>query len=216
MPTTIPSTANTSWRRGMDAYHHYKIFKPGDETAWMRAVESPPVSDQLQAMVLQVQTGAAERPGADEQNRRRAGQRRGRHVEFQCRRCWKRGRCSRISPCSARNCASRAGWGSGCSAPTAHNRRVSVVADVDTNLTAAVLDAGPSGRHHQQSQRAGPGQHEHAGRRFKNGGRRRRFCSGIEAALAACAPRSRRKMRKKPTRRHRIYFRRDSVNRFFS
>ena len=36
-------------------YHHYKIFKPGDETAYMRAVESPPVSDQLQAMILQVQ-----------------------------------------------------------------------------------------------------------------------------------------------------------------
>ncbi len=37
-------------------YHHYKIFQPGDETAWMRAVEAPPVSDQLQAMVSQIQT----------------------------------------------------------------------------------------------------------------------------------------------------------------
>ncbi len=37
-------------------YHHYKIFKPGDDTAWMRAVETPPVSDQLQAMVSQVQS----------------------------------------------------------------------------------------------------------------------------------------------------------------
>jgi ABC-type transporter Mla subunit MlaD len=36
-------------------YRHYKIFRPGDDTAWIRAVESPPVSDQLQAMVLQVQ-----------------------------------------------------------------------------------------------------------------------------------------------------------------
>jgi len=36
-------------------YHHYKIFKPGDDTAWLRAVETPPVSDQLQAMVAQVQ-----------------------------------------------------------------------------------------------------------------------------------------------------------------
>ena len=36
-------------------YHHYKIFGPGDDTAWIRAVESPPVSDQLQAMILQVQ-----------------------------------------------------------------------------------------------------------------------------------------------------------------
>lgn len=37
-------------------YHHYKIFQPGDDTAWIRAVETPPVSDQLQAVVLQVQT----------------------------------------------------------------------------------------------------------------------------------------------------------------
>ena len=37
-------------------YHHYKIFKPGDDTAWLRAVETPPVSDQLQAMVSQVQS----------------------------------------------------------------------------------------------------------------------------------------------------------------
>ncbi len=36
-------------------YHHYKIFKPGDETGWMRAMETPPVSDQLQAMVAQLQ-----------------------------------------------------------------------------------------------------------------------------------------------------------------
>jgi len=37
-------------------HHHYKIFKPGDDTAWLRAVEMPPVSDQLQAMVSQVQS----------------------------------------------------------------------------------------------------------------------------------------------------------------
>jgi ABC-type transporter Mla subunit MlaD len=36
-------------------HHRYKIFKPGDKTAWMRAVETPPISDQLQAMVTQVQ-----------------------------------------------------------------------------------------------------------------------------------------------------------------
>jgi len=36
-------------------FHRYKIFKPGDDTAWLRAVETPPVSDQLQAMVTQVQ-----------------------------------------------------------------------------------------------------------------------------------------------------------------
>jgi len=36
-------------------YHHYKIFQPGDDTAWLRAVETPPVSDQLQAIVAQVQ-----------------------------------------------------------------------------------------------------------------------------------------------------------------
>jgi hypothetical protein len=36
--------------------HHYKMFKPGDDTAWLRTVEAPPVSDQLQAMVSQVQS----------------------------------------------------------------------------------------------------------------------------------------------------------------
>ena len=36
-------------------FHHYKIFKPGDDTAWIHAVETPSVSDQLQAMIGQVQ-----------------------------------------------------------------------------------------------------------------------------------------------------------------
>jgi len=36
-------------------YHHYKIFTPGHDSAWLPAVESPAVSDQLQAMVAQVQ-----------------------------------------------------------------------------------------------------------------------------------------------------------------
>ncbi|HEX3857385.1 MAG TPA: MlaD family protein [Verrucomicrobiae bacterium] len=36
--------------------HHYKIFQPGEDTAWLRAVETPPISDQLQAMVSQVQS----------------------------------------------------------------------------------------------------------------------------------------------------------------
>ena len=35
--------------------HRYKIFRPGDDTAWLRPVEAPPVSDQLQAMVSQIQ-----------------------------------------------------------------------------------------------------------------------------------------------------------------
>ena len=34
---------------------HYKIFKPGDSSAWLRALETAPVSDQLQGMVTQVQ-----------------------------------------------------------------------------------------------------------------------------------------------------------------
>ena len=36
-------------------FHHYKIFQPGDDTAWLRAVEPPAITDQLQAMVTQVQ-----------------------------------------------------------------------------------------------------------------------------------------------------------------
>jgi ABC-type transporter Mla subunit MlaD len=36
--------------------HRYENFRPDDETAWLRALETPPVSDQLQAMVSQVQS----------------------------------------------------------------------------------------------------------------------------------------------------------------
>ena len=36
--------------------HRYKIFQPGDDTAWLRTVEAPTVSDQLQAIVAQVQS----------------------------------------------------------------------------------------------------------------------------------------------------------------
>jgi hypothetical protein len=64
-------------------YHHYKIFQPGDDTAWLRAVETPPVSDQLQAMVSQVQSALPGIPCADEQNRRRAGQRGERDFKFE-------------------------------------------------------------------------------------------------------------------------------------
>ena len=42
-----------SWHRGR---HRYENFKPGSEDAYLRAVETPPISDQLQAMVMQVQT----------------------------------------------------------------------------------------------------------------------------------------------------------------
>jgi len=60
-PDAIYAYNNTVNRKRIVAswdgrYHHYKIFKPGDDTAWLRAVETPPVSDQLQAMVSQVQS----------------------------------------------------------------------------------------------------------------------------------------------------------------
>jgi len=41
-----------SWWRGK---HHYQNFTPNSEDAYLHAVETPPISDQLQAMVLQVQ-----------------------------------------------------------------------------------------------------------------------------------------------------------------
>jgi ABC-type transporter Mla subunit MlaD len=41
-----------SWHRGK---HRYENFTTGSEDASLRAVETPPISDQLQAMVLQVQ-----------------------------------------------------------------------------------------------------------------------------------------------------------------
>jgi len=52
MTTLSTATASSSWNGRL---HHYKIFTPGDDTAWLRAVEAPPVSDQLQAMATQVQ-----------------------------------------------------------------------------------------------------------------------------------------------------------------
>ena len=45
-----------SWHRGTGACTTTKFSQPGDDTAWLRTVETPPVSDQLQAMVSQVQT----------------------------------------------------------------------------------------------------------------------------------------------------------------
>jgi ABC-type transporter Mla subunit MlaD len=36
--------------------HHYVSFSPEHDTAWLRAVETAPISDQLQAMVSQVQS----------------------------------------------------------------------------------------------------------------------------------------------------------------
>jgi ABC-type transporter Mla subunit MlaD len=42
-----------SWHRRA---HRYENFRPDDDTAWLHAVETPPVSDQLQAMVSQVQS----------------------------------------------------------------------------------------------------------------------------------------------------------------
>jgi ABC-type transporter Mla subunit MlaD len=64
-PDSIYAYNNTVNRKRIVAswdgrYHHYKIFKPGDDTAWLRAVETPPVSDQLQAMVSQVQSALPE------------------------------------------------------------------------------------------------------------------------------------------------------------
>jgi ABC-type transporter Mla subunit MlaD len=42
-----------SWHRGA---HRYENFTSDSDDAWLRAVETPPVSDQLQAMVSQVQS----------------------------------------------------------------------------------------------------------------------------------------------------------------
>jgi ABC-type transporter Mla subunit MlaD len=59
-PDSIYAYNNTIDRKRIVAswdgrYHRYKIFQPGDNTAWLHAVETPPISDQLQAMVSQVQ-----------------------------------------------------------------------------------------------------------------------------------------------------------------
>ena len=63
--------------------HRYKIFKPSDDSAWLHAVEAPPVSDQLQAMVSQVQAALPGILSPDESHRGRAGQQRAGHVKSQ-------------------------------------------------------------------------------------------------------------------------------------
>ena len=57
-------------------FHRYKIFKPGDDTAWLHAVEAPPISDQLQAMVSQVQAALPGILSLTNKISRRAGQHR--------------------------------------------------------------------------------------------------------------------------------------------
>jgi ABC-type transporter Mla subunit MlaD len=50
--TIVRSRIVASWHRQS---HRYENFTPGSEDAWLRAVEPPPITDQLQAMVSQVQ-----------------------------------------------------------------------------------------------------------------------------------------------------------------
>jgi hypothetical protein len=38
-----------------ERHHSYKIFTPTNDSAWLRTVEAPPVSDELQAIVVEVQ-----------------------------------------------------------------------------------------------------------------------------------------------------------------
>jgi ABC-type transporter Mla subunit MlaD len=51
--TIVRDRIVASWHRRT---HRYENFKPGSEDVWLRAVETPPISDQLQAMVSQVQS----------------------------------------------------------------------------------------------------------------------------------------------------------------
>jgi ABC-type transporter Mla subunit MlaD len=51
--TIVRDRIVASWHRRT---HRYENFKPGSEDAWLRALETPPISDQLQAMVSQVQS----------------------------------------------------------------------------------------------------------------------------------------------------------------
>jgi hypothetical protein len=51
--TIVRNHIVASWHRRT---HRYENFTPNSEDAWLKAVETPPISDQVQAMVLQVQT----------------------------------------------------------------------------------------------------------------------------------------------------------------
>jgi ABC-type transporter Mla subunit MlaD len=50
--TIVRDRIVASWHRKT---HRYENFTPNSDDAWLKAVETPPISDQLQAMVLQVQ-----------------------------------------------------------------------------------------------------------------------------------------------------------------
>jgi hypothetical protein len=167
-------------------WHRYVNFTPSRETAWLRAVETPPVSDQLQAVVLQVQTAVPNILALT--NKIAAVLDR-----------------STIVLDNAANAASnlnvtltetrptlttaRAGRADGLGLGHERQRPVAGRADgreftADEHGHESDRAAHQSGQRHQQPQRAGAGKLEHVVRHFKNRHGRGRFCSGSEAALA--------------------------------
>ncbi len=158
--------------------HHYKIFKPGDDTAWLRAVETPPVSDQLQAMVSQVQSAL---PGILALTNKIAA------VLDNAANATSN---LNITIVEARPMITnfaivseqlREPGGLGVWALGTRNGNEQVAGAAGDECGCA---AHQSRRHHEQPERTGPGQHEPAGGNFQIRHRCGRSGSGTETALA--------------------------------
>ena len=160
--------------------HRYKIFKPGDDLAWLKAVEAPPVSDQLQAMGTQLQQAL---PGVLALTNKLAAVLDNAASVTSNLNVTLVGAQPVMTNLVIVSAQLRESGGLGVWAIAGRADQCQRIAR--RHRHPSDHDSRATGRHHQQPQRAGAGQHEHAGHHFQNGWRRRRFCPGIEAPLAA-------------------------------
>ena len=192
--TTRKRAKITSSRRGGGGSIVTKIFKPGAEDAYLHAVETPPISDQLQAMVLQVQTALpnvlalTNKIAAVLDNAANATS------NLNVALVETRPMITNFALVSAqlREPGGPLVWALGTNGngqlQGALTNVNSLLVNVDTNLNQITEEIGrmldQPRRHHQQLERAGAGEHEHVERNFQDSDGRGRFCSGFEAALA--------------------------------
>ena len=166
----------------------YVNFTPSRDTAWLRAVETPPISDQLQAMVLQVQTAlpnvlaltnkiAAVLDNAAEATSNL-------NVTLVETR-------PMITNFAAHQFATaRAGRPAGLGAGHKRKRAIARLADECQRAARSYRHeprraAHQPRQHHEQLERAGAGQLEHFEQRLQDCRGHGRLRAGIEAALAA-------------------------------
>ncbi len=174
--------------------HRYVNFTPSRDSAWLRAVETPPVSDQLQAMVSQVQAALPNVFALTNKLARRAGQRGQRHIESEFHAAGRAA--ARHEFLGDQRGVARAGrtgrLGAGHQQQRANSNRA------DESQFAAGRhrhqfehahgrhrrNPGKSRRHHQQFECSGPGQFQFAVGHFQDGDGRGQLCARFEASLA--------------------------------